>query len=273
MAKTIVYNGGFEGFLCAVFDVYEYRFADVNIVPAQKHQPSLFAEPHLVNFDLRHSDRVWKGLQKRLTPETQEQLYCAFLSELPGIENTLLQYIQAAFEEAAVGETALDKAIPPTISQAAKAVRQEEQRVKKLMRFQQTADGLLYAVAEPNHNILPLLTRDMQARFAKNRWMLYDARRRYGVYSDSAITSPVQIQFSNAVANDKTVLAVYQETEEIYRQLWKKSFKTVNMPAVKSAKLYILQLPANDEISLPNKTQTSTGGLQERLTNWTYRRA
>jgi hypothetical protein len=62
--KTVVYNGTFDGFLCAVFDVYEYKFTDVSIVPAHKHQPSLFAEPHTVNLDPTHSDRFGRACRK-----------------------------------------------------------------------------------------------------------------------------------------------------------------------------------------------------------------
>src|SRR5687768_16667870 len=97
MMQTVVYDGSFEGFLCAVFDVYEYKLNEIMIMPEHKHQPSMFARPHYVNHSPQHSDRVWKGLEKKLSKNALDQVYRTFLSELDGVEITLLQYIQYVF--------------------------------------------------------------------------------------------------------------------------------------------------------------------------------
>jgi probable DNA metabolism protein len=272
--QTIVYNGSFEGFLCAVFDVYEYKFTDVNIVPAYKHQPSLFAEPHIVNLDLHHSDRVWKGLQKKLTKDAQDQVYRSFLSELDGIENTLLQYIQYVFASDAFMEEDYSHAAVLALTQTAKKVWREKHRMEAFVRFQRTADGLYYAIIEPDYNVLPLIAEHFQTRYADQRWMIYDARRRYGMYYDMKTVSTVQIQFSEAVANGKDVSSVYDESEAIYQQLWKQYFKSVNIAARKNTKLHIQHMPRRYWKYLPEKSPLNNGGsLQDRLTNWTYRRA
>ena len=271
--QTIVYNGSFEGLLCAVFDVYEYKFTDVNIVPAHKHQPSLFAEPHIVHLDLCHSDRVWKGLQKKLTIEAQDQIHRSFLSEIDGIENVLLQYIQYVFASENFIEEDYSHAAVLTVSQTAKKVWREKHRMEAFVRFQRTADDLYYAIIEPDHNVLPLIAEHFKTRYADQRWMIYDARRRYGMYYDMNTVSSVQIQFSEAVANGTDVSPVYDESEAIYQQLWKQYFKSVNIAARKNTKLHIQHMPRRYWKYLPEKSPFTGGGLQDRLTNWTYRRA
>jgi probable DNA metabolism protein len=272
--KTIVYNGSFEGFLCAVFDVYEYKFTDVNIVPVHKHQPSLFAEPHIAHFDLRHSDRVWTGLQKKLTTSAQDQVYRTFLSELDGIENTLLQYIQYVFASDNFMEEDYSHAAVLTVFQTAKKVWREKHRMEAFVRFQRTADDLYYAIVDPDFNVLPLIAAHFQTRYADQRWMIYDARRRYGMYYDLNAVNTVQIQFAEAAGNGNDVSPVYDETEAIYQQLWKQYFKSVNIAARKNTKLHIQHMPRRYWKYLPEKSPVSGGGsLQSRLTNWTYRRA
>jgi probable DNA metabolism protein len=272
--QTIVYNGSFEGFLCAVFDVYEYRFTDVSIVPAHKDQPSLFAAPHIVNFDLQHSDRVWKGLQKKLTKEAQDQLYRTFLSELDGIENTLLQYIQYVFSSDTFMEEDFSHAAVLTVFQTAKKVCREKHRMEAFVRFQRTADGLYYAIIEPDYNVLPLIAEHFETRYADQRWMIYDARRKYGMYYNLKTVSTVQIQFAEAATNGQYISSVYDHSEAIYQELWKQYFKSINIAARKNTKLHIQHMPRRYWKYLPEKSPgNNSGGLQERLTNWTYRRA
>lgn len=271
--QTIVYNGSFEGFLCAVFDVYEYKFTDVHIVAAHRHQPSLFAEPHTVNLNLQHSDRVWQGLQKKLTTEAQDQLYRCFLSETEGIEDTLLAYIQYVFSSDQLMETDFSHPAVFTVVQTAKKVWREKHRMEAFVRFQRTADDLYYAIIDPDYNVLPLLAKHFESRYANQRWLIYDARRRYGLYYDEQSVTTVQLNFSAATANGSDVSAVYDESETLYQQLWKQYFKSVNIAARKNTKLHIQRMPRRYWKFLPEKAPDSVGGLQERLTNWTYRRA
>ncbi|HEV7329715.1 MAG TPA: TIGR03915 family putative DNA repair protein [Flavisolibacter sp.] len=272
--KTIVYNGSFEGFLCAVFDVYEYKFTDVTIVPAHKHQPSLFAEPHTANFNPAHSDRVWKGLQKKLTSQAQDQVYRTFLSELDGIENTLLQYIQYVFSSEVFMEEDYSHTAVQTVSQTAKKVWREKHRMEAFVRFQQTADGLYYAIIEPDYNVLPLVAEHFQSRYTNQQWMIYDASRKYGMYYDLNTVTTVQIQFAENAVHGKDISQVYDASEAIYQQLWKQYFKSVNIAARKNTKLHIQHMPRRYWKYLPEKSPVTPGGsLQDRLTNWTYRRA
>ncbi|HEX8313563.1 MAG TPA: TIGR03915 family putative DNA repair protein [Flavisolibacter sp.] len=271
--KTVVYDSSFEGFLCAIFDVYEYKLSDVNIVPVHRHQPSMFAEPHFVNHDPAHSDRVWKGLEKKLSLEAQKQVYRTFLSEIDGIENTLLQYIQYAFASDAVMEEDYSHKAVLTVFQTAKKVWREKHRMEAFVRFQKTADALYYAIISPDYNVLPLIDKHFTERYADQRWMIYDAKRKYGLYYDGQQTRNVQIQFTEEMGEGKTVSAAYDESEGIYQQLWQQYFKSVNIAARKNTKLHIQHMPKRYWKYLPEKQPAMGSSLQERLTNWTYRRA
>lgn len=55
------YDGSFEGLLTAVFEVFEYRFQDFEIVnKANYHQEKMFSEIHEVITQSEKSERVLK---------------------------------------------------------------------------------------------------------------------------------------------------------------------------------------------------------------------
>lgn len=271
--KTIVYDGSFDGFLCAVFDVYEYKFADVNIVPEHRHQPSMFAEPHFVNHQKKHSNRVWNGLEKKLSLEAQKQLYRSFLSEMEGMENTLLQYIQYVFASEKVMEQDFSNKAVLTVFQTAKKVWREKHRMEAFVRFQKTADNLFYAVISPDYNVLPLIAKHFTDRYADQQWMIYDTARHRGLYFNGKSLEDVQIQFSESVDNAENVSAAYDESELLYQQLWRQYFKSVNIPARKNTRLHIQHMPKRYWKYLSEKQPAVEAGLQERLTAWKHRRA
>ena len=94
---TVTYDGSFEGWLTAVFDVYEYKFQEVHICSKDKLQPNVFNSHHETQFDKQKASRVAKGLAAKLSTAAVSQLYKAFLSEEKGIENLLLKYVQYVF--------------------------------------------------------------------------------------------------------------------------------------------------------------------------------
>jgi probable DNA metabolism protein len=241
--QTILYDGSFEGLLCALFDVYEYKFSDASICTAEKFNGNIFQKVHVANDDPKHSERVWKGLAQKLTPEALKALYRAFLSELEGMENTILQYVQYVFGHAESVEKDFSHPAVITITQTAKKVWREKHRMEAFVRFQKTGDDLFYAIIEPDYNVLPLIANHFQSRYADQQWMIYDARRKTGIFYDLKSVENVKIDFSDAVNNGKEVAAVYSGDEKVYQQLWQTYFKSVNIAARKNTKLHIQHMP------------------------------
>lgn len=253
--QTVLYDGSFEGFLCTVFDVYEYKYSDVDICTEEAFNGNIFNEKHEARYHTTHSDRVWKGLEKKLSKDAQQQIYRTFLSELPGIENVLLRYIQYTFaSEVSIEEDFSHEAVL-TVVQTAKKVWREKHRMEAFVRFQKTGDELYYAVIEPDYNVLPLVADHFEKRYADQRWLVYDAKRKYGVYFDMQSCKEVQINFKDGLGNGKNVFSTYDEGEELYQQLWKKYFKSVNIAARKNTRLHVQHMPKRYWKYLPEKAR------------------
>ena len=92
------YDKTFEGLLTAIFDAYSIkRFPDV-LLAAEETSPLFYDEIITVVTDEERSNRVWKGLQKKLSASALTSLTTCWLSELPEIDLVLFRYIHKAID-------------------------------------------------------------------------------------------------------------------------------------------------------------------------------
>jgi probable DNA metabolism protein len=241
--RTVLYDGSFDHFLCAVFDVYDYAFADADICTAERFNGNLFGEVHHAQLNEQHRERVWAGLQKKLSPEALENVYRCFLSELPRMEAVLLSYIRYVFSSPVSIEEDYSHPAVLEVSQTARKVWREKHRMEAFVRFQKTKDNLYYALIDPDYNVLPLIGEHFQKRYADQCWLIYDGRRRYGMYYDKEGVQEVQMQFGEGGGDGKDITSTYDDKEEIYQQLWQQYFRSVNIPARKNTRLHLQHMP------------------------------
>jgi probable DNA metabolism protein len=250
---TIIYDGTFEGWLTVVFEVFEYKFADVAITRRETQSPSIFGNHHNTYTDVQKAARVWRGLSQKLSSNALRQVYKSFLSELQGMDNTLLQYVQYVFSNSNNIEHNYAHPAVLSVTQAAKKVAREKHRMEAFVRFQLTQDKLYYAICQPDYNVLPLIHKHFKERYADQRWLIYDSRRKYGIYYNLATVETVKISFSEHTSNGKNIAAVLDEQEELYQQLWQQYFTSVNIVARKNMKLHIQHMPKRYWKYLPEK--------------------
>jgi probable DNA metabolism protein len=243
MLQTVIYNSSFENFLTTVFEVYEYKINEPDIQQEGKANSSLFGDTHIVHENKIKAERVTKALQQKITPLSFRNLYKSFLSELPGIENVLLRYIQYVMRSVNSVERNFANTDVLIVNQTAKKVDREKHRMKAFIRFQKTKDELYYAIIQPDFNVLPLIASHFKERYSDQRWLIYDVRRKYGLYYDLETVTEVHITFSENL-NDKSVKEnVYDQEEDLYQSLWQAYFDSVNIKARKNMKLHIQHMP------------------------------
>jgi probable DNA metabolism protein len=128
------------------------------------------------------------------------------------------------------------------MNQTAKKVDREKHRMKAFIRFQKTKDELYYAIVQPDFNVLPLIAAHFKERYADQYWLIYDVRRKYGLYYDRHIVEEVKIDFTENIS-DAALKSMYDEQEDLYQSLWQTYFKNVNIAARKNMKLHIQHMP------------------------------
>ena len=161
--NIVVYDGSFEGFLTATFEVYEYKIEQPFI--CKEGTASLFGNIHHILSNEKKCKRVYEKLKERLTPNTFSQLYKAFLSEIKDIENVMLRYIQYLLASKRPVENDYSNQDVLTIQQTSHKVHREKHRMEAFVRFQLTKDNLYYAIIEPDFNVLPLIVKHFKNRY------------------------------------------------------------------------------------------------------------
>lgn len=237
---TLLYDGTFEGFLTAVFEAYARRLADVRLRPAHTSAAALFGDSVFVPTEEGKAARVWKGVKDKTNTEGARRLYCNFLSELEGEEDNLLEYLRYVFDSTA--DVSEDYSHPAVlrVAKVMKMVGREKHRMEAFVRFQLGSDGIYHAVIEPDFNVLPLIVKHFQNRYADQRWIIFDRRRQYGMYYDLQTVRLVQADEAEAQA---TASLSRQPVEVSYQQLWKTYFRSTNIKERRNLKLHLQHVP------------------------------
>ena len=240
---VVVYDGSFEGLLTAVFEIYEYKLPQPFIARQTATTGSLFGETHIVITNVEKSTRVYQKIKAIVSLKTISQLYDVYLSEIKEIENVLLRFIQYALQSNLSIENNYTNADVLLIQQTSKKVNREKHRMKAFVRFQLTKDQLYYCIIQPDYNVLPLIGKHFRERYADQRWLIYDGLRKYGLYYNGDNIEEVQMHFEADLNNDQNLATLHDEKEELYQQLWKQYFSSVNIQARKNMKLHIRHMP------------------------------
>lgn len=239
-----VYDGTFEGLLCAVFESYSRKIVPDNVI-SEKEQLSLFSDEAVsIVSNTEQATRVWKGLQKKLSASACSMLTVTSMADYPDLGSLLFRYIRKAFDAQKSIETNFSDSDVLAVSKLYKKVSQESNRIVQFVRFQKTVDNIFFAPIDPIHNVLPLVVKHFTNRFADQKWVIYDTRRHYGYYYDLKTTQ--EITFENLQADlesGKLSENVLAYDEKLFQQLWKTYFKSMTIKERINPKLHRQNLP------------------------------
>ncbi|MFC4634040.1 TIGR03915 family putative DNA repair protein [Dokdonia ponticola] len=236
------YDSTFEGFLTCIFDFYEQKPTTLFIVPQHHNALSFFDTPEDISTDPKKAQRVWEGIQQKGGREATTAIYRAFLSEIEGIENTLLSYSIKCFKE---GLSITNYADPDVlrISKVVKMVGREKHRMDAFVRFRETKDGIYFATIAPDFNVLPLNSNHFKKRYADQKWLIYDLKRKYGIYYNLQTVETIELQLSSDI-NIVSKTAIYFTEEELqYEALWQNYFNSTNIASRKNMRLHVQHVP------------------------------
>jgi len=246
---VLLTDGTFEGLLSAVFEAYARKADSAQIRPRKQHRPGLFEESVLVAADTQNAERVWKGLKRHLGSDQSARLYLAFLTGEQGVEILIYRYIRAAIPSKAKLVDSGSPAVHLAIERLSQKALREAHRMKGRVRFSKMENDLFMALINPRYDVLPLIRRHFEKRYADQRWVIFDAVRNYGLFFDTEKTSEVRTGadlLPSGVGSGDTA-------DETCRQLWKTYFAAVDIAERHNPKLHLRWLPRRYWRYLPEK--------------------
>ncbi|MEO6683571.1 MAG: TIGR03915 family putative DNA repair protein [Ginsengibacter sp.] len=240
---AVLYDGSFEGLLTAIFEIYEYKFTDPNISQIGKGASSLFGEKHIVHSSSEKAERVLIKLRSHLSAFVCKKIYEVYLSEVDGIENALLRFIQYGLKAGKAACDDFSHEAVLTIHQTLKKVHRERHRMEAFIRFQQSSDGLYFATVAPDFDVLPLISKHFSSRYADQRWLIFDNKRKYGIYYNLSEVSLIEKSPSEENTSGLTPAISLHEEEVKFQELWQQYFKSVNIKERKNTALHVRHMP------------------------------
>jgi probable DNA metabolism protein len=240
---TLLYDSSLEGFLTAIFEAYERKLSVYRIRKEDNYADEMFSSAIPIETDKGKSGRVWNGLRKKMTNIGLDYLSSAFLSELPEMEDLMQAFIQHIFRQVKNAERDFSCDAVLRIQRISKMVHRERHRMKAFIRFQLTKDGIYYAAIEPDYNVIPLIITHFKNRYADQRWLIYDLRRKYGIYYDLSKVETITLEFTPGNQGGRHITISFDEKEHLYQRLWQDYFKSVNIQSRKNMSLHLRHVP------------------------------
>lgn len=237
------YDSSFEGFLTTVFEIFEFKYSNPKIIKREEVQQNLFATPIEVITDISKSDRVIKKLNDQLGNDGVRCLIYAFLSEKLSVENILFQVINYAVENPKINimkDFSNDSVLQ--ISQLTKSVGREKHRMEAFVRFELLKDDIYFAKIDPDFDVLTLIMNHFKKRYQDQKWLIYDLRRKYGVYYDLKNVEIVSLDLDLSLIENKS-REVFSDSEIEYQKLWWEYFDHTNIKERKNIKLHLQHVP------------------------------
>ena len=228
--NIFLYDHTFDGLLTSVIEAYSRRtFPDALLLEGEP-LPLFYDGLFTVVTDEEKAGRVWRGLQKKLSSTALACLAQCWLAEEPETPMLLFRYIRKAIDAPRSIETSFADHDVLEFSRMWKRVDWERIRLLQFVRFQKAADGTFFAAFEPLYNALPLPVHHFKDRFADQKWIIYDMKRRYGFYYD--LQKETTISFDDDSRESHLITGMLDESlmdkdEKLFQQLWKTYFKAI----------------------------------------------
>lgn len=178
------YDGSYAGLLSVLQRCFAWNEVPKDIRRDMSEQAGLFGQIVEVGTDPAWARQMLSRVRCELGREAERNLRHAWLCEAHGVELALFKYLRLGWRLGRELDRHISRPEVATVHGWALKVRREAHRLKGLVRFRQTDDGLYYAPLEPDHFALPLLGGHFADRLAGERWLIHDRRRGYGLLGE-----------------------------------------------------------------------------------------
>ncbi len=253
--QVFFYDGTFAGLLSIVFEAYSSKVFPEILLKTGKVAPLTTTGKRDVPTDLEKAGRVWRALQKKLSRRAFTDLHYASMADNSKSATLLFRHIRKIIDAKRTREVENHLTDPETLAvfDLARKVSYEKHKLLGFVRFQKTTQGIYFAAIEPEYDLLPLLSGHFRGRFGPEQWILYDARRRYGIYHDG--TELREMYMDPALLHHGSLApGLLADEEKIFRQLWKSYFSAASIAERENPDLQVRCMPRRFWKYLPEKS-------------------
>ena len=216
-----LYDGSFDGLLCAIFECYNSHEIPVSIEENNNVQQGLFLEYKIISTDEKKARRVSNAVSSKISRISLINLYYAYLSDAENKEIACLEYVITGFHFGSSVNSRLAIDCVSQVRDAVKRVKNEAHQYLGFVRFRELEGGIFYSEINPKCNILPAISKHFQSRFSNMPWIIYDKSHALClVYNGkSCCLTPVEYTPNIKLSED----------ELKYEHFWKTFYNTIEI--------------------------------------------
>ena len=253
----ISYDSSFDGFLSAVFEIYSQRLDVGSFLPDRDTETpaDLFQQNFRVETNGDSAMRLRRAIVNQASEDVLSLLSTAFLSEEAEIEMKILAYLRKLFagDDPNYGKNPASPEMLP-LYKIAGAVRHEAGNMLGMVRFSKGPGNFYIARIEPKYDILLLMESHFRNRFAFEKWVIFDAKRKYALLHDRVgesrvVTLPDEESFVKAIQSDS------------FTRLWQDYYKSIAIKERENPKLLRRCLPVRYWKNLPERQAMAAPAL------------
>ncbi len=217
--KTYLYDGSFTGFMTLIYWTFKDKLRPAKIFKKADYSGDLFSETVGIETDGELADKVIKSAKDKLSARVFRKAYYAYLSEFPGIELAIFDYLYLGFAYKANLQKNWTDCSVLEVKKAARKVSRERHRYKGLLRFRELDDGILYGPYKPDYNISSLLAPHFAARLTGEQWIIHDTGRNLAtIYNGKSWLE---------ISDDLLPGLEFSEEETDYQKIWQEFFRSI----------------------------------------------
>lgn len=212
-------DGSFDGLLTAVFESFQRKEAEARIGTRASIQMQLGEDAYDINTDAEKAERVYRGINNKISEDVLTEIYRAYLSEHEDIGTAINRYVHKGMK---IGARIIGNLQDPDVffvHDYNRKVMGEAHLLLGLTRFMKLENGVYHAVIEPRYNVLGLVAPHFTDRLSDQPWIIQDIGR--GL---SALYDTQELVFSNEPIpiHDHTI-----DAEADFQSLWQRYFKSI----------------------------------------------
>lgn len=215
--RYYIVDGSEDCFYTAVFEAYKER--DCIITSEKNVQLGLGFELTDVTTDPEKAKRVRAKLNA-LDSGAEEDVSLLLRSNDALKENVAFAYVKLIIKHGGAVRSMLADPTVLEMTEIRTRVFGEAHKLKGFLRFMENAEGVLYAPYSPDNDITDMLAVHFAARFANQRFVIHDVKRKIAAMYDG------QEIVMTRVGDAEIYLSEY---EAYFENLWRQYYKSVNI--------------------------------------------
>lgn len=168
----LICDGSYDGLLTALFDAYKLKPEEILLRPAE--QLDMLEPPRTIATDITKSARIQIAIDDKLSAESGLHVRMVYASGRSDAGTLIYRYVMRGWQLGhALDDHMTDPAVEPVL-RLSRRVQLERHKMLGFLRFAPLENGVLYAVCEPEYDVVPLMIEHFAERFPEERFIIHD---------------------------------------------------------------------------------------------------